>query len=641
MTGAFRPGDVLARRYRLVDLLVESGSGRFWRAHDLVLDRHVALHTIAADDARSQALLDAARASTAVADRRLLRVLDAAVDDDVCYVVNEWGSGVSLDILVGGGQVLAPRHAAWVVAQVADSVARAHAAGIGHGRLAPENVLVDRHGQVRVIGLCVDAALHGVPHDRTSTDVTDLAGLLYCALTASWAGASASDVRAAPVEHGHVLRPRRVRAGVPRPLDQLCDLVLHPHLDTRGRLDVTAAGIAERLVEFVGDEAGLTDALVATLPPVRERFPTSLPPVPEIPARPDPPEDEAEADTASVAAVADLPTEAALPAYDADEDTTDGTGAGTDTGRSGGSSGARRARRTPGPPPPRPPDPPSRPLFAPDPPDGTPVRRSRRAATTTAVGAGGASAGATAGATAGAGNPTGSTYWPWDTGQGDPADSTGSGVLPAVQEPVPGRRSQRVGIVIALLVLVLVAAVVAYNLGRGRTPLGAEPEASATPTPSAAAAPEPVAVEGLTASLLDPQGGGSEDDGEAPLAVDEDPATGWSTLTYFQQLGPGGLKTGLGLTIDLGEERDVAAVDLVFDGAPTSATVFTADTPPTGVDGLTAVASVDGAGPEAGLDLEEPVAARYLVVWLTALPPVEGGFSGGLRDVAVSEVPRG
>ncbi len=627
MTGSFRPGDVLARRYRLVDLLVESGSGRFWRAHDLVLDRHVALHTIAADDARSQALLDAARASTAVADRRLLRVLDAAVDADVCYVVNEWGSGVSLDILVGGGQVLAPRHAAWVVAQVADSIARAHAAGIGHGRLAPENVLVDQHGQVRVIGLCVDAALHGLPHDRTSTDVSDLAGLLYCALTASWAGASRSDVRRAPVEHGHVLRPRRVRAGVPRPLDQLCDLVLHPHADTRGRLDVTATGIAERLTSFVGDGSGIPESLVATLPPVRERFPTSLPPVPEL--RPHPAD---ATPTTRTPAVSDLPTEAALPAL---EDDAPAAGAGTGAGTGSGTGGGRRARPVPGPPPPPPPDPPDRPLFAPDPPDGSPVRRSRTAATgaataATAVGATGVS---------GAGNPTGSTYWPWESGTPDPAtDSTGSGLMPVVEEPVPGRRALRVGIVIALLLVVLVAGVVAYNLGRGRTPLGAEPT-TPSPTPSATATPDPAPVRGLTAALLDPQGGGSEDDGDAPLAVDGDQGTAWSTLTYFQQLGPQGLKTGLGLSVDLGEEREVTAVDLGFDGLPTSATVFVSDTRPTGIDGLTEVTSVDDAGDRARLDLEEPVAARYLVVWLTALPPVDGGFSGGLREIAVTAVP--
>ena len=49
MPASIRPGDVLADRYRLVDLLSESGNGRFWRAHDRVLERHVALHVIEAN----------------------------------------------------------------------------------------------------------------------------------------------------------------------------------------------------------------------------------------------------------------------------------------------------------------------------------------------------------------------------------------------------------------------------------------------------------------------------------------------------------------------------------------------------------------------------------------------------------------
>ena len=53
MPQTIRPGDVLADRYRLIDLLSEAGEGRFFRAHDKVLDRHVALHIIAADDPRA------------------------------------------------------------------------------------------------------------------------------------------------------------------------------------------------------------------------------------------------------------------------------------------------------------------------------------------------------------------------------------------------------------------------------------------------------------------------------------------------------------------------------------------------------------------------------------------------------------
>ena len=166
MPKSIRPGDVLADRYRLVDLLVESRNGRFWRAHDRVLERHVALHVLDADDDRAALLLEAARQSATVPDRRLLRVLDADQVDGFCYVVNEWGAGSSLDIMLATDGPLAPRRAAWLVSEVATSVAAGHDAGVAHGRLVPENVLIDRTGSIRVIGFSVDAALHGLAPGR-------------------------------------------------------------------------------------------------------------------------------------------------------------------------------------------------------------------------------------------------------------------------------------------------------------------------------------------------------------------------------------------------------------------------------------------------------------------------------------------
>ena len=100
MPTSMQAGDVLAERYRLDDLLAENGAGRFWRAHDLVLHRAVSVHLLASDDERASAVLEAARGAGPVMDRRLLRVLDAESVDGRCYVVNEWGQGDSLDILV-------------------------------------------------------------------------------------------------------------------------------------------------------------------------------------------------------------------------------------------------------------------------------------------------------------------------------------------------------------------------------------------------------------------------------------------------------------------------------------------------------------------------------------------------------------
>ena len=98
-------------------------------------------------------------------------MLDADQADGLCFVVNEWGSGSSLDIMLANEGPLGARRAAWLVSEVAASIAVAHDAGVAHGRLVPENVLVDRTGSVRVIGFSVDAALHGLPPGRISTDV--------------------------------------------------------------------------------------------------------------------------------------------------------------------------------------------------------------------------------------------------------------------------------------------------------------------------------------------------------------------------------------------------------------------------------------------------------------------------------------
>jgi serine/threonine protein kinase len=663
-----RPGDVLADRYLLVDLLSESGNGRFWRAHDKVLDRHVALHCIAEDDPRAERLNEAARLSATVLEPRILRVLDADRRDGIVYVVNEWGSGTSLDILVGGEGPLSPRRAAWIVSEVAASMAVAHERRIPHGRLAPENVLIDQSGSVRVIGFCVDAALHGRPVGELSEDVTDLGGLLYFLLTGKWAGHAPSIVPPALRDHDRWLRPRQVRAGIPRVLDTLCDHVLNPYsAEPAGRaVDFhTARGLAEALREYVGDPTGLIEPApgngvsgggvlavperrtalpdppapttaapptsaadpdpTVAVPPLSADLPSVVPPdtaadpvaeppmppeqgplsatTPPAPSQP-PVSDPAPTEPVPFGATtppADIPTQAGLPIFDDDTDDV-----------------SWLEKREKPPPPPAFEDPPERPLFAPEPSDGGPVRRARPGAP-----------------------PQTGEYWPWDkTGP-----NTGSGIIPVtdddpdhLEEEVPGRSWLRLAGLIAAALLLLLALVVAYNVGRGKTPLGAEPDDPGTTPPTTSPGDELTAVTGTTASDLDPQGDPPEEyPGLAPSAVDGDPATAWRTETYFDQFGPGGLKTGVGMYVDLGETRDVSRIDLTLMGAPTEVTYYLTDTEPTAVADLTPLEELTVDRTTATTTLDEPVSGRYLVVWLTELPEVDGGFRGEIAEIVVSE----
>lgn len=691
MPHSIRPGDLLAGRYRLVDLLSESGNGRFWRAHDRILERHVALHVISADDPRSEGLLRAARRSATVLDPHILRVLDAEELDGLCYVVNEWGTGTSLDIMLGAGGVLSPRRAAWIVAEVGAAATVAHGAGVAHGRLNPENVLVDLHGSIRVIGWCVDAALHGNPDPRVEDDVDDLAGLLYAALTGRWAGASDSAVPSAPREHGRVLRPRQVRAGIPRPLDVLCDEVLDLSGRGRGlRAPESSRGLTAALEDFVGDPAGIPESLVERLVsrgsgPVRfsavpelglrpadepeveptrvvraEDLPRDEPttPVPDEPKAPEQPtvavpleapaaagpetepdaptqvteiDADLDADTDTdaggepgpgpvVEPEGDLPTQAGLPSFDDDDEEREG----------------RSQRPVPGPPPPPLEEPAPRPLFAPEPPDGGPVRRPRPGAA----------------AATGAGD-----YWPWDTGTGHGTGTgtgtgtgvgalgsmthTGSGVLGegvgVEDDQVPGRSTFRLAALLLAGVLLVVAVAVAFNLGRGRTPLGSVPEdeASSTPGSSATASATPEPLTGLSVTDLDPQAAPPEENPELTGdTVDGDPATSWRTETYKQDLGPAGLKTGVGLVVDLGSAAEVRSVELDLVGEGSQVELYVTEEAPTAVADLEPVADVT-AGSTESIELEEAVAGRYVTIWFTSLPDVADGFRGEVSEIRV------
>jgi serine/threonine protein kinase len=265
------PGAVLSQRYRLEDLLEEFAGGRFWRATDTVLARNVAVHVISADDPRAEPLLEAARANVLITDPHLLRVLDCESDENAAWVVHEWGDGLSLDKMLDQGP-LSPTRAAWLVRETAQAINAGHAAGLPHGWLIPEQVMVTRAGAVKVIGYATAATLHSNPQadpihgelDEIQSDVLNLASILYAALTGTWPGVRPSQVPRAPKSGRAFLRARQVRAGIPRMLDSICTRTLdrnHPH----GMPLDSAFEIEAALSDFLGDPAKAAPSNLAAM----------------------------------------------------------------------------------------------------------------------------------------------------------------------------------------------------------------------------------------------------------------------------------------------------------------------------------------------------------------------------------------
>ena len=224
-------GTLLAGRYRLGEQHRETPDDTWWEAVDETLDRVVSVRVLRADHPRADDVVDAARRSALVEDRRLVRVLYAGHDDSVAYVVSEHVTGTDLADLAAD-RPLPAADVRRIVGEAAQALDHAASRGLHHLRLTPHHLTVREDGDVKVHGVAVDAALAGEePEDGAAAVRDDAAGLvrlLYAGLTGRWPGPSGNGLEPAPRFAGRTVPPGDLVAGVPRDLDSLCRTALDP-----------------------------------------------------------------------------------------------------------------------------------------------------------------------------------------------------------------------------------------------------------------------------------------------------------------------------------------------------------------------------------------------------------------------------
>ena len=246
------PGTRLGGRYRLEDRVNGSGGWSAWKAIDETLARPVAVLTFVPGFPRIREVVTAARAASRLTDARLAQVFDVEDDWDQAYVVMEWVATDSLNDLLAEGPI-DPGRCAEIIAEGAEALASAHAAGLAHLCLTPDSLRWSPVGGVKIAGVGIDAALAGATaDDPAQADTMGLGRLLYAALTATWPGADWPSLPPAPEVDGRPRAPHQVRAGVPAALDDIaCQaLFLRERRGGDPPLD-TPAMLADALVEVM------------------------------------------------------------------------------------------------------------------------------------------------------------------------------------------------------------------------------------------------------------------------------------------------------------------------------------------------------------------------------------------------------
>jgi serine/threonine protein kinase len=171
-------GELIAGRYELEELVGSGGMSNVFRAHDRLLERTVALKILHEQYTRDEDYVERfrreARAVAQLTHPNIVTVIDRGEQDGRQFIVFEYVDGQNLKELSAGGP-LDPREGIRLALQVAHALAFAHARGLVHRDVKPQNVLLNDDGQAKVtdFGIARSLDVHGVTQTGTVLGTSD------------------------------------------------------------------------------------------------------------------------------------------------------------------------------------------------------------------------------------------------------------------------------------------------------------------------------------------------------------------------------------------------------------------------------------------------------------------------------------
>ena len=265
-------------RYRLLERLGAGGFGVVWRAHDQLLHREVAVKRISlgagGDPIDSERASREALAGARLAHPAIVVLHEACAAEDAFYLISELIHGDTLAQLIAA-DVLTDEELLEIGLALAEALAHAHARGVIHRDVKPQNVLVphepDERGGVAKLADFGGARLTGedaltrtgdvlgtlaymAPEQSEGHEAGEPADLYALALVLYEGLSGVNPVRgstpaATARRIGSRLEPlERRRVDLPRSLTRAIDLALLPEPAQRGELEDLHLALEKALV---------------------------------------------------------------------------------------------------------------------------------------------------------------------------------------------------------------------------------------------------------------------------------------------------------------------------------------------------------------------------------------------------------
>ena len=152
--------DTTISHFRILEALAEGGRDGLFKAKDTRLGRLVAIRLVESDGTisskRREQLFEELRAASHLNHPNIARIYEIGRESDVDFVAMEYVEGSTLADLIARRDLTFDKTMSYGM-QLARALATAHAAGVSHGDLRPDKVMVNHTGLVKVLDFGLSA----------------------------------------------------------------------------------------------------------------------------------------------------------------------------------------------------------------------------------------------------------------------------------------------------------------------------------------------------------------------------------------------------------------------------------------------------------------------------------------------------
>jgi serine/threonine-protein kinase len=148
-------GSIFARRYEILEELGKGGMGEVYRVKDKTLEEEMALKVlkpeIAAYKGTIERFKNELKLARKIAHKHVCKMYDLNEEKETPFITMEYVKGTDLKSFIRKKERLKEEEVIAIAKQVCEGLAGAHELGVIHRDLKPQNIMIDKEGQLKIM----------------------------------------------------------------------------------------------------------------------------------------------------------------------------------------------------------------------------------------------------------------------------------------------------------------------------------------------------------------------------------------------------------------------------------------------------------------------------------------------------------